>query len=69
MPDEKLHRMWVNVVDKSEADRLHTAARERGYNSFGAWIRALLKREGVELTEISRGGWRGGTTEDDSSES
>lgn len=49
----------VVVEDEQEKEIIANAARAAGYDNPGAYIRALLQRDGVVIKQQVRGGWRG----------
>ena len=64
MADRK-PKVEVVVEDELEKKAVADAAARAGYDNPGAYIRALLQREGVPLRQQQRGGWRGDNKEEE----
>lgn len=62
---ERKPKVEVVVEDELEKKAVADAAARAGYDNPGAYIRALLQREGVPLRQQQRGGWRGETREEE----
>lgn len=56
---ERKPKIEVVVEDEQEKLAVARAAEQAGYDNPGAYVRALLRREGVPLRQQQRGGWRG----------
>lgn len=55
LPKEEV--LFADADDKAAARAIWKG---KGYKSFGAYVRDLMEKDGVELKPLVRGGYRGG---------